>query len=108
VTREALTGDNLANLANRISYDFSIFDGHACLCPQVCLVEKDGDVSPMAFAKECAEQMRAWRAQLPPRRLEISDASGKYHQREIYFMRESMGETVSVVDAPADLSFMVV
>jgi hypothetical protein len=108
VTREALTQDNVESLANKISYDFSIFDGHACLCPQVCLVEKDGEVSPMAFAEECARQMRGWAARLPPRRLEVSDASGKYHLRELYLMRESMGEPVRVIDAPGDLSYMVV
>jgi hypothetical protein len=108
ITREALTKDAVEGLAKKVSYDFSIFDGHACLCPQVCLVEKGGDIPPMEFAEHCARQMRAWANELPPRRLEISEASGLYHLRELYLMRESMGEAVSVIDAPADLSYMVI
>ncbi|HET9532244.1 MAG TPA: acyl-CoA reductase [Blastocatellia bacterium] len=108
ITRQALTKDAVEDMARKVSYDFSVFDGHACLCPQVCLVETGGDVSPVEFAEHCARQMRAWANELPPGRQEISEASGKYHLRELYLLRESMGEAVSVIDAPADLSYMVI
>ena len=38
LARGALLWQNLNELARKVSYDFTIFDGHACLCPQLCLV----------------------------------------------------------------------
>ncbi|HYM00853.1 MAG TPA: acyl-CoA reductase [Blastocatellia bacterium] len=107
VTRGALCASGLTELARKIAYDFSIFDGHACLCPQVCFVERGGEVSLEAFAAACAEQMKHWNVVLQARRLSISAASHKYHDREIYLMRDSMGDGVQVVEAPEDLSFIV-
>jgi len=47
VTREALAaGSDLRRLARAIAYDFAIFDGFACLCPQAVLVEDGGATSP--------------------------------------------------------------
>ena len=108
VTRGALGAGGLRELARKIAYDFSIFDGHACLCPQVCFVERGGETDPLGFSAACAEQMRYWQQVLPPRKLDISAASRKYHTKEMYLMREMMGEDVVVVDAPEDLSFMAV
>ena len=108
ITRQALTGNALDDLANRVSYDFSIFDGQACLCPQVCLVETGGEISPVEFARACAKHMRKWAVRLPPIYPSISEASGKYHLRELYILRALMAEHVTVVDAPADLSYMVI
>lgn len=108
ITRQALTRDAVEDMARKVSYDFSIFDGQACLCPQVCLVEKGGEISPMEFAEHCARQMRGWGLELPAGQHGISEASGLYHLRELYIMRECMGEAVSVIDAPEDLSYMVI
>lgn len=107
ITRGALSASGITDLARKIAYDFSIFDGQACLCPQVCFVERGGEISPRRFAETCAEQMIYWKDILPPQSLSISAASHRYHTREIYLMRESMGEPVQVVDAPEDLSFTV-
>ncbi|HKG22132.1 MAG TPA: acyl-CoA reductase, partial [Blastocatellia bacterium] len=108
ILREALAEERISELAQRVAYDFSIFDGYACLCPQVCFVETGGKLGPEVFAEECARWMSDWAAVLPPRRLSLSEASRKYQLRELYFARESMNDPVSIVAAPDDFSFTVV
>jgi hypothetical protein len=108
VCRDALASDRLRELANKVAYDFSLFDGHACLCPQICLVEKGGDISPLQFAEACAREMEFWAKKLPPRSLEMSDAANKYRLRELTLMEASRDEDMRVVAAPEDYAFTVV
>ncbi|MEW6733905.1 MAG: acyl-CoA reductase [Acidobacteriota bacterium] len=108
ICREALIKNQIEELADKVSYDYTIFDGHACLCPQICFVEEGGEISPNEFAKICADKMSTWITKLPPRSLDLSEASRKFRLRELYLMQESMGEPVKVVAAPEDYSFMVV
>jgi len=104
VTREALAaGQDVRKLARSVSYDFTIFDGFACLCPQVCFVEEGGDVSPMELARLCAEEMAGFCRDLPPRTLELAEASRKHTFRQLCLMSSSM----EVVAAPEDCSFLV-
>ena len=108
IPREALTQGQVHELADKVSYDYSIFDGHACLCPQLCFVEKDGEVSPIEFARMCATAMAAWVKNLPPRHLDLSEASKKYCLRELYLMRQEGNEGIEVIAAPEDHSHLVV
>jgi hypothetical protein len=104
VTREALaSGQDLRKLARSIAYDFTIFDGFACLCPQVVLVEEGGDTAPRAFAALCADEMARWARELPPRRLDLAGAARKRSFAELCMMSESC----DVIAAPADGSFLV-
>lgn len=107
ITRGALDRQNLDELAHKVSYDFTIFDGHACLCPQICLIETGGEVSPREFALACARHMSQWAKQLPPRRFDLSEAAAKYRMRELYLMRESPAEDLEVIAAPEDHSFLI-
>jgi hypothetical protein len=108
ICRDALGRKGVQELARKVAYDFSIFDGFACLCPQVCLVERNGEVSPLEFARICAAEMAYWAGKLPPRCLEFSDAAHRYRQRELLFMQESMNDKFQVVAAPDNYSFTVV
>ena len=108
ICRDALGRKGVQELARKVAYDFSIFDGFACLCPQVCLVERNGEVSPLEFARACSTEMEYWARRLPPRCLELSDAAHKYRRRELLFMRESMNDKFQVIAAPDDYSFTVV
>jgi Acyl-CoA reductase (LuxC) len=108
ICRDALGRKGVQELARKVAYDFSIFDGFACLCPQVCLVERNGEVSPLEFARACSTEMEYWARKLPPRCLEFSDAAHKYRRRELLFMRESMNDKFQVIAAPDDYSFTVV
>jgi hypothetical protein len=104
VTREALAaGQDVRKLARSVSYDFTIFDGFACLCPQVCLVEEGGDVSPAELARLCAEEMARFCEELPPRALDLAAASRKHAFRELCLM----SSTMDVIAAPEDCSFIV-
>jgi Acyl-CoA reductase (LuxC) len=104
VSREALAdGQDVQLLARSVAYDFTIFDGMACLCPQVCFVEEGGAVSPAELARLVAEQMARLAAELPPRRLDLADASRKHGFRQLCLMSSAM----DVVAAPEDCSFLV-
>lgn len=104
VTRDALAaGQDVRKLARSITYDFTIFDGFACLCPQVVLVEDGGDSSPRELAALCAEEMARWARQLPPRRLDLAGAARKRSFVELCLM----SDTVEVIAAPPDGSYLV-
>lgn len=104
VTREALAaGQDVRKLARSISYDFTIFDGFACLCPQVVLVEDGGDTSPLALARLCADEMARWTRELPPRRLDLAGASRKHGFAQLTMM----SDTMEVIAAPPDGSYLV-
>lgn len=108
ISKDALTKTAAQEIANKVSYDFTVFDGHACLCPQVCFVETGGEVSPREFASICAKEMADWAIKLPPRNLNLSEASLKYRLREISLMRDSIDGELQVVAAPEDNSFLVI
>ncbi|HEX7836156.1 MAG TPA: acyl-CoA reductase [Kofleriaceae bacterium] len=104
VTREALAaGQDVRKLARSISYDFTIFDGFACLCPQVVLVEDGGETSPLQLARLCAEEMARWVRLLPPRRLDLANASRKQSFAQLCMMNDAM----EVIAAPLDGSYLV-
>jgi len=104
VTREALAaGQDVATLARSISYDFTIFDGFACLCPQVVLVEDGGDTSPLDLARRCAIEMARWTRELPPRRLDLAAASRKHGFAQLCMMDPA----IEVIAAPPDGSYLV-
>ena len=104
VMREALAaGQDLRRLARSITYDFAIFDGFACLCPQVVLVEDSGPISALALARILAEEMARWTRELPPRRLDLAGASRRHGLAQLCMMNDA----VEVIAAPPDASFLV-
>lgn len=104
VTREALSAaQDVPRLARAIAYDFTIFDGFACLCPQAVLVEDGGDTSPLALARLLAQEMARWARELPPRRLDLAGAARKHSLAQLCMMNES----IEVLAAPLDGSYLV-
>lgn len=104
VTREALaTGQDVRKLARSIAYDFTIFDGFACLCPQAVLVEDGGDTSPHALARLCADEMARWARALPPRRVDLAGAARKHSFAQLCMMSDAL----DVIAAPLDGSYLV-
>lgn len=104
VTREALAaGQDIRRLARSLTYDFTIFDGFACLCPQAILVEDGGDISPHDLARLCSEHMARWARLLPPRRLDLAAAARK----QTYAQLCMMSDAIEVVAAPPDGSYLV-
>jgi hypothetical protein len=107
VSTDALSRNSLNELAYKIAYDHTIFDGFACLCPQVCFVEEGGEVTSQEFAEACTEAMTVWAKKLPARNFTLSEASRRYKMRELYLMRESIEDEVRVVSAPDEMAFIV-
>ncbi|HEX5037650.1 MAG TPA: acyl-CoA reductase [bacterium] len=110
VAKESLARSQAREVAHKVAYDFTVFDGHACLCPQVCLVDRDGEVSPEEFGKMCAEEMAVWAKELPPRSMDLSEAANKYRERELHLMRasqEDMKDRMTIIAAPEDYSCLV-
>jgi hypothetical protein len=104
VTREALAaGSDLRRLARAISYDFAIFDGFACLCPQAVLVEDGAATSPAELARLLAEEMARWTRELPPRRLDLAGAARKQSFADLC----RMSDAIDVIAAPPDGSYLV-
>jgi Acyl-CoA reductase (LuxC) len=108
VTKDALSRSKLDALADKIAYDHTIFDGFACLSPQVCLVEEGGEVTVQEFAEVCASKMTLWAEKLPGRSLTLSEAALSHKLRELYLMRNSIADGVRVISSPDEISFMVV
>lgn len=104
VTREALAaGQDVRRLARAIAYDFAIFDGFACLCPQAVLVEDGAATSPAELARLCAEEMARWARELPPRRLDLAAAARK----QAFAQMCMMSDAIEVIGAPPDGSYLV-
>lgn len=92
VAASALTSDEAARgLAERLAYDFSVFDQHACLAPQACFVETGGEVSPGRFAEHLSEHLARWLDELPPRRLDIESAAALRSAINDAELAETMG-----------------
>ncbi|HEX3758660.1 MAG TPA: acyl-CoA reductase [Kofleriaceae bacterium] len=104
VTREALAaGQDVRRLARAIAYDFAIFDGFACLCPQAVLVEDGGATTPAELARLCSEAMARWVRELPPRRLDLAAAARKQAFAQLCMMSDA----IEVIGAPPDGSYLV-
>jgi hypothetical protein len=104
VTREALAqGQDIRRLARSITYDFTIFDGYACLCPQLVVVEDGAQTSPRALAELCGEEMARWVRELPPRRLDLAGGARKHSFAELCMMNDA----IEIVAAPPDASYLV-
>ena len=88
-------------LAERIAYDFSVFDQHACLAPQACFVEAGGPVSPVEFAERLATHMAHWLGRLPPRRLTVETAASLRRALDEATLDDVMGGETRVL-TPGD------
>ena len=96
VARDALGGD-VADLADRVAYDFSLFDGEACLSPQVVFVEEGGEVTPRELARAIAAAMGTWCERLPPCRFPLTDRARFRAALDLLAMRSAAGEPVGVI-----------
>lgn len=96
VARDALDGDT-AVLADRIAYDFSLFDREACLSPQAVFVEESGRSSPRELARAIGDAMARWCERLPPCRFPLADRARFRSELDLVGLRGAAGEPVDVV-----------
>lgn len=100
ICRESL-GADVRPLAERVAYDFSLFDREACLSPQALFVEEGGAISARAFAAQVADAMRSWAERLPPALLALGDRARWRQTLDTLALRAAAGEPVEVIaDAP--------
>jgi len=108
VGKSALLG-SVDALVDRLAFDFSIFDQHACLAPQACFVERGGAVDPETFARKLSDAMGEWLEELPARDLGVDEAAPLRAALDAAALRELMGEGgARVVSPPSRLQGVVV
>jgi hypothetical protein len=108
VARPALMA-GVDELVDRLAFDFSIFDQHACLAPQACFVERGGTTAPLAFARQLSSAMEAWLEELPPRSLSVEEKAPLRAALDAAALRELVGEGgACVVSPPGRLQGVVV
>lgn len=93
-----------AEVARRIAADCSEFDQHACLSPQVYLVQAE---HARAVAQYLADAMRRAAVDCPPGTVEAHDAIALQHRRLVAEWRAATTDT-SEVWAPDGLEWTVV
>jgi len=74
IGREALNPEGLESLAGRVALDASAFDQRGCNSPHTVFVERDGEVSPRAFAAALASAMARALGRMPRRDVTPGDA----------------------------------
>ena len=65
IAKEALTKENLPQLAEAAAFDASVYDQQGCLSPHAFYVEEGGQISPREFAAALAEAMAAYQTRVP-------------------------------------------
>lgn len=104
ISAEYATRCGPAEVARRIAADCSDFDQHACLSPQVYLVEAG---HARAVAQHLADAMRRAAADCPPGTVEAHDAIALQHRRLVAEWRAATSDAAEVW-APDGLEWTVV
>jgi hypothetical protein len=83
IGKERLSSRDAARqLAQRLAYDVSLWDQQGCLSPQLCYVERGGQVTPGAFALLLAAALEEMARLLPPRLLSLEEKAQVLRFRE--------------------------
>mgnify|MGYP001093642737 CR=1 FL=1 len=101
VGRSALMS-SISTLVDKLAFDFSIFDQHACLAPQACFVERGARITPLEFAKRLSEAMEPWLEELPPRSLRLEEKVPLRSELDAAAMRELVGEHETRLVSPPE------
>ncbi|GAB2957941.1 acyl-CoA reductase [Saccharothrix stipae] len=104
VSAEYAAEHGAAEVARRIAADCSDFDQHACLSPQVYLVQAD---HARAVAEHLAVAMRREARDSPPGTIDVHDATALQHRRLIAEWRAATSDAGGVW-APDGLEWTVV
>ena len=89
IAKEALTKENLPELAQAAAFDASVYDQQGCMSPHAFYVEEGGQVSPREFAAALAEAMAAYQARVPRGQLSVEEAAQIAKLRDAYEFRSA-------------------
>jgi hypothetical protein len=100
VAKEAMTEDNLPQLARAAAFDASVYDQQGCLSPHVFYVEEGGQLGPRKFAAALAEAMAAYQARVPSGRLSVQEAAEVVKFRSGYEFAAASDRRIAVWTSP--------
>ena len=75
VMKEAMTEENLPQLAQAAAFDVSVYDQLGCISPHMYYVKEGGRLGPRKFAAALAEAMAAYQARVPRGKLSVEEAA---------------------------------
>jgi len=75
VAKEALTKDNLSQLAELAAFDTSVYDQQGCMSPHAFYIEEGGEISPREFASALAVAMAKYQERVPRGQLSVEEAA---------------------------------
>lgn len=101
IAKEAMTEENLPQLAQAAAFDASVYDQQGCLSPHVFYVEERGQFGPRKFAAVLAEAMAAYQARVPRGKLTVEEAAEIARFRSGYEFRAASDKRLGVWGSPA-------
>jgi hypothetical protein len=99
VAKEAMTVENLPNLAEAAAFDVSVYDQQGCLSPHVFYVEERGELGPRKFAAALADAMANYQQRVPRGTLSTEEAAF-VQMRTAYEFRAASDRRVAVWSSP--------
>jgi len=108
VAKEAMTGENLPQLAQAAAFDVSVYDQQGCMSPHVFYVEEGGQLGPREFAAALADAMAAYEARVPRGRLSVEEAAQVAKLRGAYEFRSASDKSVGIWASEAANDWLVV
>jgi hypothetical protein len=108
IAKEAMTVENVPQLAQAAAFDVSVYDQQGCLSPHVFYVEERGQLGPRKFAAALADAMAAYQARVPRGQLSVEEAAQITKFRSGYEFRAASDKRVGVWGSPAGNDWCVI
>jgi hypothetical protein len=100
VAKEAMTEENLPQLARAAAFDASVYDQQGCLSPHVFYLEERGQLGPRKFAAALAEAMAAYQARVPCGQRTVEEAAEVVKFRSGYEFAAASDRRIAVWTNP--------
>ncbi len=108
VMREAMTEENLPQLAQAAAFDVSVYDQQGCMSPHVFYVKEGGRLGPRKFAAALAGAMAAYQARVPRGKLSVEEAAQIAKLRGAYEFRAASDKSVGIWASEAGNDWLVI
>ena len=108
IAKEAMTEENLPQLAQAAAFDASVYDQQGCLSPHVFYVEERGQFGPRKFAAALAEAMAVYQARVPRGQLAVEEAAQIARFRSGYEFRAASDRRLGVWSSPTANDWSVI
>jgi hypothetical protein len=102
IAKEAMTEENLPQLAQAAAFDASVYDQQGCLSPHVFYVEERGQFGPRKFAAALADAMAAYQTRVPRGQLSVEEAAEVVKFRTGYEFAAASDRRLGVWAGPSE------